>query len=139
MENSFFGVYTDTGRVKDKDFFVRELFAHFGDTYNLTMVLSQMQSIILKNINLKGKEGIAEILWNHGIKLLEEVNPLARLAMACPALPLRGLAQTEAERRMPSYIERISALTTRMNLDDEEIMIRMTGCPYGCASPLWQR
>ena len=36
---------------------------------------------------------------------------------------------------MPWYIDHIRALMTRMNLDDEEILIRMTGCPNGCARP----
>lgn len=30
--------------------------------------------------------------------------------MACPALPMCGLAITEAERRMPSYVERIRVM-----------------------------
>ena len=55
--------------------------------------------------------------------------------MACPALPLCGLAQTEAERKMPDYLAQVRALLGKMNLNDEEIMIRMTGCPNGCARP----
>merc|ERR1711998_222730 len=55
--------------------------------------------------------------------------------MACPALPLCGLAQTEAERRMPSYIERFRSVMSELDIDDEEILMRMTGCPNGCARP----
>jgi sulfite reductase (ferredoxin) len=55
--------------------------------------------------------------------------------MACPALPLCGLAQTEAERIMPSYVVRVRALLDKMNLPGEEIVMRMTGCPNGCARP----
>lgn len=39
-----------------------------------------------------------------------QIDPLVRLSMACPALPMCGLAITEAERRMPSYMERIRAM-----------------------------
>jgi len=132
----FLGVHVDNGRVKDDgEFRLKTCLRVLVDTYNLHMVLSPTQSIIFKDIDPKDKEGIEEILRNHGIKPLEQVDPLARLAMACPALPLCGLAQTEAERRMPSYLERIRSLMTRMNLNDEEIMIRMTGCPNGCARP----
>merc|ERR1712012_1322575 len=56
-------------------------------------------------------------------------------SIACPALPLCGLAQTEAERRMPSYIERVRALLNKMNIPEEEILMRTTGCPNGCARP----
>merc|ERR1712161_136786 len=75
------------------------------------------------------------IFNEHGITPLDQVDPLARLAMACPALPLCGLAQTEAERIMPEYISRIKALLDKFYLSDEEILIRMTGCPNGCARP----
>jgi sulfite reductase (ferredoxin) len=36
---------------------------------------------------------------------------------------------------MPSYLERVRALLEKMNLGEEEILIRMTGCPNGCARP----
>ena len=55
--------------------------------------------------------------------------------MACPAMPLCGLAITEAERAMPSFVERLRALLNKVDLPAEEIMMRMTGCPNGCARP----
>jgi sulfite reductase (ferredoxin) len=56
--------------------------------------------------------------------------------MACPALPLCGLAVTEAERRMPEFLLNMRQLMTKVGLDDTESMIiRMTGCPNGCARP----
>ena len=45
---------------------------------------------------------------------IEEIDPLTRLAMACPAMPLCGLAITEAERAMPSFIERMRALLIKV-------------------------
>ena len=78
---------------------------------------------------------IEAILAEHGVPLIENVDPLARLAMACPALPLCGLAITEAERIMPSYVERIRILLNKLDMGSEEIMMRMTGCPNGCARP----
>merc|ERR1719420_941669 len=42
---------------------------------------------------------------------------------------------TEAERRMPDYTRRIRAQLTRQGLGAEDIMMRMTGCPNGCARP----
>ena len=99
------------------------------------MILSPTQSIIFRDIDPRDKADIESILEEHGLLSIEQVDPLARLAMSCPALPLCGLAQTEAERRMPSYIERIRGLLTKMNIDQEEILMRMTGCPNGCARP----
>jgi sulfite reductase (ferredoxin) len=105
------------------------------DKYNIDMIISPTQSIIFRDIDPRDKNEFETILQQHGIKLLEQVDPLNRLAMAFPALPLCGLAQTEAERVMPSFLERIRALLNKMNLSDEEILIRMTGCPNGCARP----
>jgi sulfite reductase (ferredoxin) len=132
----FYGLHVDNGRVKDEgDFRLKTCLRVLVDKFNLFMIISPTQSIIFKDIDPKDKPEIEAIMKEHGIMPLEQVDPLARLAMACPALPLCGLAQTEAERRMPSYIERMRAVLNKMNLDDEEILMRMTGCPNGCARP----
>jgi len=132
----FYGLHVDNGRVIDiDDFRLKTAIRVLVDKYNLDAVLSPTQSIIFRDIDPKDQAGIDAILLEHGLKPIEEIDPLARLAMACPALPLCGLAQTEAERRMPEYVERMRGLLHKMNLDDEEIMMRMTGCPNGCARP----
>lgn len=132
----FCGVHIENGRVKDEGKFrLKTGLRRIVDKYNIPMILSPTQSIILRDINPNDKKGIEYLLDAHGIKPIEHVDPLNRLAMACPALPLCGLAQTEAERLMPAYLDRVRGLMNKMNLSDEEIMIRMTGCPNGCARP----
>jgi sulfite reductase (ferredoxin) len=132
----FYGLHVDNGRVKDEGSFrLKTAIRTIVDTYNIPMILSPTQSLIFRDIDPKDKDDFEAILRNHGIKSLEEVDPLARLAMACPALPLCGLAQTEAERVMPSWLQRIRNLMDKMGISDEEILIRMTGCPNGCARP----
>jgi len=132
----FLGLHVENGRVKDEgDFRLKTALRVIVDKFNLSMILSPTQSIIFRDIDPKDKDEIEQILVSHGMKPLEEVDPLNRLAMACPALPLCGLAQTEAERLMPSYLERIRNLLEKMNLSGEEMVIRMTGCPNGCARP----
>jgi sulfite reductase (ferredoxin) len=54
-----------------------------------------------------------------------------RLSMACPAKPTCGLAMTEAERILPSYVDAIE----QAGLGDVDVVIRMTGCPNNCARP----
>src|SRR5581483_7939704 len=51
----------------------------------------------------------------------------------CVALPTCGLAMAEAERYLPVLIDKIDAIVEESGLRDEEITIRMTGCPNGCA------
>ena len=55
--------------------------------------------------------------------------------MACPALPTCGLAVTESERIIPSILDRIQVLLNKLGLKQEHFVIRMTGCPNGCARP----
>lgn len=132
----FYGQHVENGRVKDEgDFRLKSALRVLVDKYNLSMIMSPTQSIVFRDIDPKDKAGIEAVLREHGVLPVEEVDPLNRLAMACPALPLCGLAQTEAERIMPSYLERMRALLDKMNISDEEILIRMTGCPNGCARP----
>jgi len=58
---------------------------------------------------------------------------IRRASMACPALPTCGLALAESERVFPDVLGRIEQLLAEVGLQDEEIIIRMTGCPNGCA------
>lgn len=132
----FYGLHIENGRVKDEgQFRLKTALRVLVDKYNLTMVMSPTQSIIMKDIDPKDRADIEAILSEHGLDPIEAIDPLNRLSMACPALPLCGLAQTEAERIMPSYLERFRSLLEKMNIGDEEVLIRMTGCPNGCARP----
>lgn len=99
------------------------------------LVLSPTQSVVLTHIKPEYKPKIEALMDEHGILPIEQVDPLTRLAMACPALPLCGLAVGEAERYMPTMIKRVGTLLERMGLGGEEILMRMTGCPNGCARP----
>ena len=59
---------------------------------------------------------------------------LAKHALACPALPLCGLAITEAERLLPKIISRLEKQLKDIGIK-KPILLRMTGCPNGCARP----
>jgi sulfite reductase (NADPH) hemoprotein beta-component len=55
--------------------------------------------------------------------------------MACPALPTCGLALAESERALPGILTDVENLLAELGLQEEELIIRMTGCPNGCARP----
>ena len=65
----------------------------------------------------------------------ENYTGLRRNSMACVAFPTCGLAMAESERYLPSLISKIENLLDEAGLNEEEITIRMTGCPNGCARP----
>ncbi len=73
------------------------------------------------------------MLAEHGLSA--PVSALRRSAMACVALPTCGLALAESERYLPDLITALETEVERCGLRDDEIIIRMTGCPNGCARP----
>ena len=111
----FLGVPIDSGRVRD---FVggpqlKTALRKIVDRWEYDLILSPTQSIIIKDIAPENKTAMEDLLREHNIPLVEEIDSLDRLAMACPALPLCGLAVTEAERRLPHYTSRIRAQLRR--------------------------
>ena len=133
----FIGVNIEQGRVKDYDenIQVKKALRAIVDELGLTMILTPSQSVIFKDVPTDKKDRLNDLLKSHGILQIESVDPLVRLSMACPALPLCGLAVAEAERRMPEWMTNMRALMNKLKLQDENIMMRMTGCPNGCARP----
>lgn len=140
----FLGVNIEQGRVRDygendfgtlKNAKVKSAMKKLVKEFNLKTVLCPSQSIIFCDIKSEDRSTIDAILLAHGMQPIEKVNANTRLSMACPALPLCGLAVTEAERRMPQWIDNMNQLLKKHNLGDSEIIMRMTGCPNGCARP----
>jgi sulfite reductase (NADPH) hemoprotein beta-component len=75
------------------------------------------------------------LLAERGVKTENQASVLHAAAMACPALPTCGLALAESERMLPGLIDRIEKLCAEVGLAGQEIIIRSTGCPNGCARP----
>ena len=69
------------------------------------------------------------------VKTINQASVLHAAALACPALPTCGLALAESERMLPELVDRLEALCAELGLAGEEIVIRSTGCPNGCARP----
>ena len=75
------------------------------------------------------------VAGNAGAKELFELDSIERLSMACPALPLCGLAIGEAERSIPDVNRRLRALLDRLGLPETTTVRRKwlhvsAGCPY---------
>jgi sulfite reductase (ferredoxin) len=103
-------------------------------TYQLEVRLTPNQDLLLCNIGTAQRASVREALAALGITEPESPARLERHALACPALPLCGLAVTEAERILPDVLERLDAQLDRLAIE-KSILVRMTGCPNGCARP----
>ena len=67
--------------------------------------------------------------------LNQATTALRRNSLACVALNSCALAFAEAERYLPSLIDKLDVVIKEAGLQDDAIVIRMTGCPNGCARP----
>lgn len=133
----FVGISIDNGRVKDEGHFqLKTALREIVEQFSLPIRLTPNHNLILYDIAVENKLTIEEILNRNGISSdPSKINSLVRYAMACPALPTCGLAMTESERVIPSILQRIEALLKKVGLKDEYFVVRMTGCPNGCARP----
>ncbi|MEH1820827.1 MAG: sulfite reductase, ferredoxin dependent [Nostoc sp.] len=133
----FLGISIENGRVKDEGSFqLKTALREIVEQFNLPIRLTSNQNVIFYDIEPDSKEAIQDILSRHGVgDNPSKIEPLVRYAMACPALPTCGLAITESERAIPGILERVRALLDKIGLQKEHFVVRMTGCPNGCARP----
>jgi sulfite reductase (ferredoxin) len=104
------------------------------ETYQLEVRLTPNQDLLLCNIGTSQRAAVRRALAGIGFEAPEAPPSLARHAIACPALPTCGLAITESERILPSVLERLDRLLAGLGIE-RPVLVRMTGCPNGCARP----
>lgn len=132
----FLGISIENGRVKDEGTFqLKTALREIEQKFALPMRLTASQNIVLYEIDPADQAEIQAILDRCGIRKESEIDPLVRYSMACPALPTCALAVTESERAIPGILDRIRALLDKVGLKQEHFIVRMTGCPNGCARP----
>ncbi len=133
----FLTLFVETGRVKDAgECRLKTALHQIAEKFpDIEFRLSANQNVILANIAETDKAGINALLAEHGVKTENQATVLHAASMACPALPTCGLALAESERMLPGLIDRIEKLCGDLGLGGEEIIIRSTGCPNGCARP----
>jgi sulfite reductase (NADPH) hemoprotein beta-component len=133
----FLTLFVQTGRIKDvaghamKSALraVAEQFPH------IEFRLTANQNVVLANIPTADRTALDALLGTHGVRTENQASVLQAGSMACPSLPTCGLGLAESERALPGLIQRIEKLAAEIGLAGEEIIIRSTGCPNGCARP----
>jgi sulfite reductase (ferredoxin) len=128
----FLGVPVQSGRVAGG---LRAALAEIAERYELDVRITPRQDLLLTGIETAQRREVIDVLRRHGVALADDLTPVRRLAMACPALPSCGQALAEAERVAPDVLRVLEAELGGRGLGDLDLHVRMTGCPNGCARP----
>jgi sulfite reductase (ferredoxin) len=132
----FCALWIEEGRIKDTpERKWRSAFRKIAEEFRFPIRLTTNSNIIFHDIDPSLKKKVTEILINHGIPNPEDLTETRRLAQACVALPTCGLALAESERVFHLVLDEIDEILKDYGLTDEPILVRMTGCPNGCARP----
>ncbi len=134
--NSHLNLFIQGGRVLDMPGFhmktgLREIAKIHDGEYRLTT----NQNLIIANISAEKRPQIDALLAEYKLLDSHKQSGLRLNSIACVALPTCGLALAEAERFLPQVLTEIEEILEKCGLRHDEITIRMTGCPNGCARP----
>jgi sulfite reductase (NADPH) hemoprotein beta-component len=128
-------LYVENGRIKDTAGGAGMLtgLRKIAEIHKGDMRLTANQNVIIANVS-KDERPLIEALVKQ-YNLIRPSSGLRRNSMACVALPTCGLALAESERYLPTLLTDLETKLAQHGLGEDDIVIRMTGCPNGCARP----
>ncbi|MBS0658812.1 MAG: NADPH-dependent assimilatory sulfite reductase hemoprotein subunit [Verrucomicrobia bacterium] len=126
----YLGLHVEAGRVRGA---LLEALEQIASELGVEVRLTATQNVLLVDVDEDQRARIEAILAAR--QAGRDPLPLRRSSMACPALPTCGLALAESERWLPTLLDTLEGLLREQGLDDDEISVRVTGCPNGCARP----
>lgn len=130
----FYTLFVEHGRVLDtEEYPLKSGLLKIAETGKVNFRFTCNQNLILSDISEHDKAEIEALLKESGISgYTDEVSALRKNSVACVALNTCSLALAEAQRYLPSLVTKIEPILEKYGLQNEDITIRMTGCPNGC-------
>jgi sulfite reductase (NADPH) hemoprotein beta-component len=124
-----------SGRLRDVGTQAQQLSAlrRIAEQHEGDFRITANQNLIVAGVRPERRAAIEEIAASNGLSA--PPSGLRRNAVACVALPTCGLALAESERYLPDLLDTLDARLAAHGLSRDDIVIRMTGCPNGCARP----
>ncbi len=128
-------LFVENGRLRDVKGGAQWLIAlnRLAQAHDGDFRLTANQNLIIANVAPERRSKIEEIVADHHLD--GSASALRRNAMACVSLPTCGLALAESERYLPDLITVLEDRAAAHGLAEDDIVVRMTGCPNGCARP----
>lgn len=129
-------VFVEGGKLVDRAGYpAKTAIREVAKIHTGSFILTGNQNVVIAQVSEKQKPKIENILKKHNVVDGKSLSQLRQNSIACAALPLCGLAFAEAERYLPSLVDKLDKVFEANGLLDEPISIRMTGCPNGCGRP----
>ncbi|KZT09927.1 sulfite reductase subunit beta [Laetiporus sulphureus 93-53] len=130
-----FMCFIENGRIQDepgRDFKtgLREIAKVHKGTFRTTA----NQHLMISDIATEDLPQIKELLAKYKLDNLS-YSALRLSSSACVAFPTCGLAMAESERYFPLLVGKVEKICEENGLRNDSIVMRMTGCPNGCARP----
>jgi len=131
----YYTPFIENGRVTDDEkVALKTALYEIAETRKLNFRFTANQNVILADILDEDRTAIEKILKKYHIEeYTDSISSIRKNSMACVALSTCPLAFAEAQRYLPSLLSKIEPLLKKNGLQQEEIILRMTGCPNGCA------
>lgn len=131
-----FTLFIHGGRVADSaEYKLKTALREIAKIHKGEFRMTTNQNLIIANVSSHQKKKINELIEQFGLTDGSHYTALRRSSMVCVALPTCGMAMAEGERYLPVLLDKIEDIIDENGLRNEEITIRMTGCPNGCARP----
>lgn len=130
----YFTLFVEGGKVKDDEKLqLKSALKDIAKHHKGNFILTGNQNLVIGDIDEKDKGAMEKLLekWH----LQKNISGLRRNSLACVALPLCGMAFAEAERYLPSLVDKFDIILQELHLENDDILLRMTGCANGCARP----
>lgn len=130
-------VHVSMGRVTDRDGGPKYLsaFNQIARELGLPFVVTPNTNLIVADVPPDQRAAVDAILNRHDVPHADGMTATRRVAHACVALPTCGLSLSESERVLPGVLDEVDAILRELGLENDPILIRMTGCPNGCGRP----
>jgi sulfite reductase (NADPH) hemoprotein beta-component len=130
-----FTMFIENGRIEDtSDFKMRTGLRELAGLGKGEFRLTGNQHLMISRVTDEDLPLIKETLAKY--KLDNTAFSGLRLSSsACVAFPTCGLAMAESERYLPVLISKLESTLEEVGLARDSIVMRMTGCPNGCARP----
>lgn len=130
-----FTFFIENGRIEDTaDFQMKTGLREIAKVHKGEFRLTGNQHLILSNVADEDVEAMSGLLKKYKLDNIQ-FSGLRLSSSACVAFPTCGLAMAESERYLPVLIGKLEACLEENGLRRDSIVMRMTGCPNGCARP----